>query len=265
MVQTKDSKFSSDHWLSRPPTWTTVTSKVSESVQIHCPEQSTTNETDIEIRYSAWTNGSPIKTSSAGGCGGADVPLESPLNGIRFQYQVFFPEKFDFVKSGKLPGLWGGLSTNREESESCSGGIKSTGCFSYRLVWLPNGTTGMYYYASEESMNSTCAVYSTDPDTTGCDKNWGLVLGREKLQLNRGAWNDIEVGMKVTNDASSILSLTINNDSIVYDKVQVQLPSQNHQIQRIMFSSFFGGSTPDYWTPKNQTANFRNFRYFPTY
>ncbi|RKP11230.1 hypothetical protein BJ684DRAFT_18151, partial [Piptocephalis cylindrospora] len=39
------------------------------------------------------------------------------------QYQVYFPQDFDFVKGGKLPGLFAG-------HPSCSGGSSSEDCFS---------------------------------------------------------------------------------------------------------------------------------------
>ena len=56
-------------------------------------------------------------------------------------YQVAFEPGFDFVKGGKLPGLWSGKSAS-----SCSGGHQSGAsgaeddCFSVRMMWRANGT-----------------------------------------------------------------------------------------------------------------------------
>lgn len=72
---------------------------------------------------------------------GSSNPANEPQGGIGFyaqpvefreeaklvvlEYKVFFPKNFDFVKGGKLPGLYGG-------HEGCSGGADATSCFSTR-------------------------------------------------------------------------------------------------------------------------------------
>lgn len=47
-------------------------------------------------------------------------------------YSVFFPVGFNFVKAGKLPGLYGG-------KRGCSGGSAAENCFSARLMWRTGG------------------------------------------------------------------------------------------------------------------------------
>ncbi len=51
--------------------------------------------------------------------------------GAALEYEVFFPEDFDFNKGGKLPGLGGGASNGR----GCGGGAEAgnVGCFSVRM------------------------------------------------------------------------------------------------------------------------------------
>jgi hypothetical protein len=39
---------------------------------------------------------------------------------VLFSYSAYFPSGFDFVKGGKMPGLYGGTSLS--EAKSCSGG-----------------------------------------------------------------------------------------------------------------------------------------------
>lgn len=52
-------------------------------------------------------------------------------------YEVAFSSQFDWVKGGKLPGLWAG----GKNGSVCSGGSESDGaCFSARLMWRANGT-----------------------------------------------------------------------------------------------------------------------------
>lgn len=47
-----------------------------------------------------------------------------------FEYDVLFPKDFDFVKGGKLPGMFGGRI-----SPSCSGGDDARDCFTARFMF----------------------------------------------------------------------------------------------------------------------------------
>jgi hypothetical protein len=51
---------------------------------------------------------------------------------VSFSYGVFFPVGFDFVKGGKLPGLFGG-------KKACSGGAAAEDCFSMRMMFRTGG------------------------------------------------------------------------------------------------------------------------------
>ncbi|KAG5219874.1 polysaccharide lyase family protein [Salix suchowensis] len=69
--------------------------------------------------------------------GGAEF-YASPLEGMAkarqmvLTYSVFFPVDFNWVRGGKLPGLYGGRS-------HCSGGDDATDCFSTRMMWRQGG------------------------------------------------------------------------------------------------------------------------------
>ena len=53
------------------------------------------------------------------------VPRLDSATQVMLQYQVFFPVGFNFVKGGKLPGIYGGRT-------GCSGGSDAKDCFSTR-------------------------------------------------------------------------------------------------------------------------------------
>merc|ERR1719312_774306 len=59
------------------------------------------------------------------------VDLEN-IAEVTLEYEVMFGSEFDFVKGGKLPGLFGG-------GTSCSGGAESEECFSTRFMWRREG------------------------------------------------------------------------------------------------------------------------------
>lgn len=73
--------------------------------------------------------------------GGADfyatpISLDDATN-VTLEYSVFMDANMDFVKGGKLPGLYGG-------HEGCSGGNVAESCFSTRLMWRPQGEGELY-------------------------------------------------------------------------------------------------------------------------
>jgi len=61
----------------------------------------------------------------------------SRARNVSFAWSVFFPQDFDWVHGGKLPGLYGGR-------ESCSGGDEALDCFSTRLMWRAEGAGELY-------------------------------------------------------------------------------------------------------------------------
>jgi hypothetical protein len=65
-------------------------------------------------------------------------PLDiSRARSVTLEYKVFFPGDFEWVKGGKLPGLYG-------ERTGCSGGDPALDCFSTRLMWRAGGAGELY-------------------------------------------------------------------------------------------------------------------------
>jgi len=70
----------------------------------------------------------------------------SRARNVSFAWSVFFPQDFDWVRGGKLPGLYGG-------KESCSGGDEALDCFSTRLMWRAEGV-GELYLVSQNDLST---------------------------------------------------------------------------------------------------------------
>ena len=65
-------------------------------------------------------------------------PLDiTQARSVTLEYNVFFPGDFEWVKGGKLPGLYGGRT-------GCSGGDPALDCFSTRLMWRTGGVGELY-------------------------------------------------------------------------------------------------------------------------
>lgn len=62
-----------------------------------------------------------------------------------------FTSEFEFVKGGKMPGMYGGKM-------GCGGGVNAAeqGCFSARLMWRREGEGTVYLYAPYDQAEGFC-------------------------------------------------------------------------------------------------------------
>lgn len=197
-------------------------------MRVHYPEGS--------INFGSTDDGRPL--------GGAQffAPLPRPVDGGRLclRYQVRFPENFEFVKGGKLPGLYAG--------EAPSGGdeVSGTEGWSVRLMWREDGQGELYEY-----------VHNMDQD-------YGLSVGRGIFTFPRGRWVtiDLETVLNEPGEANGIARLwvdgvqVIEQDNIVFRTDDATLPAG------MMFSTFFGGNDEDWASPKDQHVDFAGFRMY---
>ncbi|TFK22711.1 alginate lyase [Coprinopsis marcescibilis] len=168
-------------------------------------------------------------------------------------YSVWFPPDFDWVRGGKLPGLLGGNS--KDEAYGCSGGRKDTNCWSARLVWRAKGVGEIYAYLPPydipgfEANKALCSI----PQNT-CDDSFGISIGRGNFTLTPGAWTTVAERVKL-NDvgrANGEMDLFVDGRRVLGARNIIIRPGAEGKIQGVYFSSFFGGSTPDWATPKDQ-------------
>ncbi|KAF7441236.1 hypothetical protein PC9H_001585 [Pleurotus ostreatus] len=118
--------------------------------------------------------------------GGAEF-YASPLKGMTkaqqmvLTYSVFFPVDFDWVRGGKLPGLYGGR-------EHCSGGVDATDCFSTRMMWRQGGAGELYLYAPKDKQTSELC----GDNQSVCESTYGLSIGRGSFNFNAGSWTHLK-------------------------------------------------------------------------
>jgi len=173
---------------------------------------------------------------------------------LNLEYDVYFSENFDFVVGGKLPGFYGGEG-------KCSGG-ETNDCFSTRFMWRSEGRMEIYGYLPFEECDWFCG--DDICPLTVCDPYYADSFGRGAASLTVGKWHTIRQYIRMNDVGSSngvmryyldgslsfeITGLTIREDSSVY-------PSE------LYFSTFFGGSSPDYASTADCYAYFKNIRIF---
>jgi hypothetical protein len=180
---------------------------------------------------------------------------------VLFTFQVWFNDDFDFVKGGKLPGLYGGTSTTG--GKSCSGGDQRDDCFSARGMWRTDGAGELYNYFPFEQN------YCNTPDSgngvvTVCESGgYGASVDRGAFTFPKGKWVSLAQRLKLNDpgQANGEQELFVDGVSkIKHTDVQIR-GTDDVRIQGVMAQSFFGGSKDEFRPPKDETAYFTGYAY----
>ena len=175
-------------------------------------------------------------------------PKVFPASNIQFDYKVFFPKNFTWVKGGKLPGVWMGRI-------GAHGGNNISDGASFRLMWRAGGRLEAYVYIP---VNQTADFVNA----TRCvrNQNFGLSLWRGVTSITTGQWTNITVIAQMnskTGTADGVIGLVVNNVTMIYNKVN--WGDGPLKIQGLMMHTFFGGSDASWATPISQNVYFKDF------
>ncbi|TBU29332.1 hypothetical protein BD309DRAFT_357697 [Dichomitus squalens] len=172
-------------------------------------------------------------------------------------YTVLFEDGFDFVKGGKLPGLYGGNSDS--EAIGCSGGRRDDGCFSARFMWRPEGAGELYTYLPPDSPENK-AVCNVPPKSE-CNDVFGASVGRGSFSFTPGTRTTIGQRVKLNDvgQANGELELFVDGKSMFTVPGLVLRTADSGRIRGIQMQSFFGGNDASWATPKDQNVFFGDF------
>ncbi|KZT54369.1 polysaccharide lyase family 14 protein [Calocera cornea HHB12733] len=212
----------------------------------------------LRITYPA--HSSDPSLSPIGGTDFYATPLPlSPATSVTLSYSVFFPYDFDFVRGGKLPGLYGG-------EYECSAGRSAEWCWSSRLMWRREGAGELYLYAPKVAQ--TAALCSTPPLTI-CDSADGQSIGRGSFNFTRGGWTEVRQTVVLNTpgewDGAFELwadgKLVIQAEGVYWRNTTrtTTAPDEPVGFSGIFFSTFFGGSGPEWETQVETHAWFKDF------
>ncbi|MCH4563308.1 hypothetical protein MKP05_09220 [Halomonas sp. EGI 63088] len=202
-------------------------------------DQTGLGEPGLRVHY-------PADTSSPGDGekGGAGFYTEpAALAGAEracLTYRVRFEPGFDFVKGGKLPGLYGGDAPSGGETADGENG------FSMRLMWREQGQGELYEYVVDQT---------------------GTSVGRGTWTFPSGQWVTIEqeIVLNDPEESNGLARLWIDGQPVLEQRDIVYRTTPDLTIDGLMFSTFFGGSGNEWRTPRDQYADFAAFRlYVPT-
>jgi hypothetical protein len=177
---------------------------------------------------------------------------------VLFSYSAYFPSGFDFVKGGKMPGLYGGTSLS--EAKSCSGGRQTDRdqCFSARLMWRTNGA-GEFYNYYPTTVTQGGGYCSTAPYSI-CDTVYGDSIGRGSYSWATGKWTTVAQRLKLNDVGSANGEQTLWVDGVqIMDLQGLEIITQSSKIYGIMAQTFFGGSDSSWDSPTDQSVWFKDW------
>ena len=185
------------------------------------------------------------------------VPFQAEYERATLSYWVLFGDDFNFVKGGKLPGL-------ASNGELISGGETPDGKngFSLRLMWRSNGAGELYAYIPKAENEHLLKNPGTE---LSINKSTGIIYG---WSIQRGAWTfssqkwhhiEEEVIVNQVGKADGVVKIKIDGKEVLSQTDIVMRTTDKLKIGGLFFSTFYGGSSSDFATVKDEKAYFRDF------
>jgi hypothetical protein len=177
--------------------------------------------TALRVRYPADSASQLSAANSDTSDGGAQVYLArrgGPVDEAYLRYYVRFPADFDFVRGGKLPGLYGGRTNNGRKIPDGTNG------FSTRYMWRAKGAGEVYAYLPSSVAHGTS-------------------LGRGSWTWPTGTWATVEqhVRLNTPGQADGQVQVWLNG-ALVFEQTGLTFRSTwTLRIEGLFFSTFFGG------------------------
>lgn len=166
------------------------------------------------------------------------LDLGSVYEELSASYWVRFPQDFEFVKGGKLPGLCGG--------ECNTSGEKPTGVdgWSARIMWREDGRIVQYVY------------YPDQPGDYGVDFPWSGA-GSDS-SFSPGLWHHVETRIKLNTVGVSDGTIESWLDGVlVLNAAGLRFRDVSRLgIDVFYFSTFYGGSDETWAPPSDQSVEF---------
>ena len=185
---------------------------------------------------------SHLPYDSSGGSAVWNLPSESEYY---LSYWVKFADDFDFDGPKKSGGKLPGLGARDEAGNLCSGGNTCYGFngFSSRYMWRKEGRAELYLYHMDKTNKYGDRYYFEGSDGSARyfqRGKWHNLIQRVKINDGNRSNGEVDVWM----DGEQVISLD-----------GIRFVNNNQGIDSLYFSTFHGGSGPD-WLPDHEVYSY---------
>jgi hypothetical protein len=197
----------------------------------------------LRVDYPAGSASPRAAATDDAGYGGAQAYLllpHGPVDSLHLRYCVRFPPGFNFVKGGKLPGLFGGTVTSGQHIPDGTNG------WSTRYMWRRGGAGEVYAYLPSSVQHGTS-------------------LGRYSWWVTPGRWQCLEqaVQLNTPGKADGAITVWLDGQQVYHHTDIVFRTTASLRIDGVFFSSFFGGGDASWASPTTQHADFADLSVGP--
>jgi hypothetical protein len=207
------------------------------------PGQGPDDTRAVRVDYPAGSASARAANLDGSSYGGAQAYLllpYGPVDAATLSYCLRVPAGFDFVKGGKLPGLFGGKVTSGRRIPDGTDG------WSTRYMWRRGGAGEVYAYLPSSVAHGTSLGRGA----------WSVATGRweclaQTVVLNTPGRDDGSITVRV--DGKQVFAAT----GLVFRTTRAL------RIDGVFFSSFFGGGDPSWASPRDQYADFARISVTP--
>jgi hypothetical protein len=189
----------------------------------------------LTVTYPAGSS-APSAGAPYGGAQLCDAFAGGGARDATLSYDVRFPVGFQFVKGGKLPGMYGGV-------QPFSGGKHNPKGWSMRLMWRADGAAEVYGYIS---------------NTTGYGDSWGR--GNFSFQAD-GQWHHLTEHIHLNTPGQSDGYVTLAYDGTTHiNQTGLAITTTDTPIDGLFFSTFYGGHDASWAPSADMHLDFANFK-----
>ena len=168
------------------------------------------------------------------------MPLGDSYDELYLSYRLRFSEGFDFVLGGKLPGLVGGTSP--------TGCVADDTGFSARGMWRSDGEAVQYMYWPDK--------------VAACGDDYPYTNANGMVQFQPGVWHTVQSRIKINTPGQpdGVLQAWLDGELVldVQDFVY-RLADGTYSIDGMYFSTFFGGSSPEWGPTADEIIDYDDF------
>lgn len=168
-----------------------------------------------------------------GGLGFKKIAFSRGVSCAILSYRLRFADDFDFVRGGKLPGLYGGSGNSGGKIPNGHDG------FSTRYMWLSEGRGQVYAYLP-----------------TSID--YGTSIGKGNFHFARGVWSELkqEVRLNQPGKQDGKIRVWFNNKLVVVQDGLRFRDTPELGINGVFFETFFGGNDDSWRSLKDTHIDF---------
>ncbi|KAI0753561.1 hypothetical protein C8Q80DRAFT_1152879 [Daedaleopsis nitida] len=178
---------------------------------------------------------------------------------VVFSYDVLFEQGFEWVKGGKLPGIYGGAG---DSAYGCTGGRQTDRCkcFNLRLMWREKGAGELYAYLPHSARNTERLL--AIPPRSIQHPDYGFSVARGAWKFEPGKWTRVTQRVRVNTlgKENGLVEVYIDGKSVLLATGLVLRTEKgpDGRVQGLHLQTFFGGHSPEWASPKGQRAWFAN-------